>query len=42
MPKYTDEELISVFTDEKPIQAKKKKHKKNTSIIHKQVINITD
>ena len=37
-PKYTDEELIRLFSDEKPIQAKKKKHKKNTPITHKHVI----
>ena len=36
-PKYTDEELISLFSDEKPTQANKKKQKKNTPIIHKQL-----
>ena len=36
--KYTDEELINLFSDEKPIKSKQKKHKRNTPILHKHVI----
>ena len=35
-PKYSDDELITIFEDDKPIKHKNKKQKKNTPIKNKQ------